>query len=186
MHPLLLVATAIALSADACAVAAARGLCAREASWRQAALMGGAFGLFQALMPILGWAAGSAAHQWIQRFDHWLAFGLLLLIGLKMLWEAVQRHEDCPAPGWPRLPALTLLAIATSIDALAVGISFAALEIAPWWPAAVIGGITFVASTASAHFARALGSRFGRAAECVGGLVLCAIGTTILVQHLRA
>ncbi len=183
----------IGVSADAFAVSLARGLKIRRLHLYQALLIGGAFGLFQALMPILGWLLGSAFGGLIQSFDHWVAFGLLALVGGKMLWEAIASHEEAD-PGEPvpdgkdgiGLRELLVLAVATSIDALAVGISLALLEVNIWLTAAVIGVITFVLSTAAVFIGHRVGVRFQRPAEIIGGVILIGIGVSILVEHLTA
>lgn len=183
----------IGVSADAFAVSLARGLKIRQLHVYQALLIAGAFGLFQAIMPILGWLLGSAFGWLIQTFDHWVAFGLLALVGGKMLWEAVFSHEEAdegePVPDGKDgigLRELLVLAVATSIDALAVGISLALLEVNIWLTAAVIGVITFVLSFAAVFIGHRVGVRFQRPAEIIGGVILIGIGVSILVEHLTA
>lgn len=183
----------IGVSADAFAVSLARGLKIRQLHLYQALLIGGAFGLFQAVMPVLGWLLGSAFGSLIQSFDHWVAFALLALVGGKMLWEAVFSHEQVEA-GEPvpdgkdgiGLHELGVLAVATSIDALAVGISLALLEVNIWLTAAVIGVITFLLSVAAVFIGHRVGVRFQRPAEIIGGVILIGIGVSILVEHLTA
>lgn len=183
MNGLLLVGTAIGLSMDACAVAISRGMGAQRASWRHAAAMGAVFGLFQGVMPCIGYAAGIVALPYIEAFDHWVAFVLLAAIGGKMLWEA--RPGQAPAAhGWPTFAGLIGLGIATSIDALAAGVTLAALQVPILVAAALIGGVTFVLATLCAHFGRHLGAFAGRAADAFGGLLLIALGTWILISHL--
>ena len=183
----------IGVSADAFAVSLARGLKIRQLHLSQALLIGGAFGLFQAVMPILGWLLGTAFGGLIQAFDHWVAFGLLALVGGKMLWEAVFSHEEAPdgepvpdAKDGIGLHELLVLAVATSIDALAVGISLALLEVNIWLTATVIGVITFVLSTAAVFIGHRVGVRYQRPAEIIGGAILIGIGISILVEHLSA
>jgi putative Mn2+ efflux pump MntP len=183
----------IGVSADAFAVSLARGLKIRQLHLSQALLIGGVFGLFQAVMPILGWLLGTAFGGLIQAFDHWVAFGLLALVGGKMLWEAVFSHEEAPdgepvpdAKDGIGLHELLVLAVATSIDALAVGISLALLEVNIWLTATVIGVITFVLSTAAVFIGHRVGVRYQRPAEIIGGVILIGIGISILVEHLSA
>ena len=183
MPILFLVGTAVGLSMDACAVAISRGLGAQHASWRRAATMGAVFGLFQGVMPCIGFALGVGARDAIAAFDHWVAFILLAAIGGKMLWEARLATTAQPA-GWPSLGALLLLGLATSVDALAAGFSLATLEVPLLLSAGLIGGITFVLSTLCAHFGRHLGAGAGRAADVFGGLLLIGLGVWILVGHL--
>ena len=183
----------IGVSADAFAVSLARGLKIRQLHLSQARLIGGAFGVFQALMPIVGWLLGTAISGLIQAFDHWVAFGLLALVGAKMLWEAIFAHEE--AEDGDAVPSgkdgiglheLLVLAVATSIDALAVGLSLALLDVNIWLTAAVIGVITFLLSTAAVFIGHRVGVRFQRPAEIIGGVILIGIGISILVEHLSA
>jgi putative Mn2+ efflux pump MntP len=186
MPPLLLLSTAVALSLDAFAVAISRGMCARRPSWGSAIAMGVVFGVFQALMPCLGWLLGVGAQGWVEAYDHWVAFVLLAAIGGKMLWEAATTRASDAGGGWPTPLGLIGLGIATSLDAFAAGVGFATLNIAPLAPALVIGAITCVAAVIGAHFGRMLGTRVGRGAEAFGGVVLIAIGGWILVDHVRS
>lgn len=183
----------IGVSADAFAVSLARGLKIRQLHISQALIIGGTFGLFQAVMPVIGWLLGTAFSGLIQAFDHWVAFGLLALVGLKMLWEAIYSHEEA-ADGEP-VPEgkdgispheLLVLAVATSIDALAVGLSLALLDVNIWMTAAVIGVITFVLSTAAVFIGHRVGVRYQRPAEIIGGVILIGIGVSILIEHLSA
>jgi len=179
-----LLATAVGLSMDACAVSASRALSAKTSSWRNAVAMGVIFGLFQGFMPCLGWLVGAVAQQWIAAYDHWIVFVVLSGVGGKMIWEAL--HGDGAAvSGWPSPGQLLMLGVVTSIDALAVGVGLAAMGLSPMVPALVIGGVTAVLASGAAFFGRFLGERFGVRAEMGGGLLLIGIGSGILVQHLR-
>lgn len=179
---------AVALAMDAFAVALATGVCLGRARAGQVLRMAGAFGLFQALMPVAGWLLGFSLRERIEAFDHWLAFALLAFVGGKMIWEGLNHEPDDPGcepvdrtRGW----ALLVLAVATSIDALAVGLSFAVLGQGILMPALVIGVVCFAIT--------ALGVRLGcmarrvaavsRYAELLGGGVLLAIGLRILAEH---
>lgn len=161
---------------------------------RTAFVFAGAFGLAQAVMPLLGWLLGSAFAEAIAPFDHWISFGLLVLVGGKMIWEAL-RPEPAPDAAHPahvhdieafRVREVVLLAIATSIDALAVGVSFAFLDVNVWLAVTAIGVVTFVLSFVAVFVGFRLGTRFRRPAEIAGGLVLIGIGIQILVEHLTA
>lgn len=180
-----LVALAVALAMDAFAVAVATGVSLRRVSGRQTFRLAYHFGLFQALMPILGWAAGRTFARAIEAVDHWAAFGLLAFVGGHMLWEALrcegQRAKSDPTRGL----SLIVLSLATSLDALAVGLSLSLLRISIWWPALVIGLVCTVITALGLHLGRlaATAARLGRWAEALGGLVLLAIGFRILVQH---
>ena len=151
---------AIGLSMDAFAVSVCKGLCMKRLNLRQATVVALFFGGFQALMPLVGWALGTQFEQFITPVDHWIAFVLLALIGGKMLWDAF--HEDdeelsCPADGKLDLRELVMLAVATSIDALAVGITFAFLRVDILTSVGLIGVTTFALSIVGV----AVGHRFG-------------------------
>ena len=145
------------------------------------------FGLFQFLMPVLGWLGGSTVARWTASFDHWVAFGLLAFVGAKMVREAAadgaeERLRGDPTRGW----SLVALSVATSIDALAVGFSFALLSVDVWYPSAIIGVVAAGMTLLGMRVGGRLGRRFGRVMEVAGGLVLLAIGARILWQHLHS
>lgn len=178
----------IGLSMDAFAVAVCKGLAMRRINWKQAVIIGLYFGAFQALMPTVGWLLGTQFRRYIERVDHWIAFGLLAFIGVKMIVEAVREQSDPAAPETYDAPIdhkeMFILAIATSIDALAVGISFAAIG-APIFPSAeIIGCITFGISIGGVVIGNLFGSRFEKRAEIIGGIILILIGFKILFEHL--
>ena len=176
---------AIGLAMDATAVAAARGLAAPQAPWSDALRLALLFGAFQAGMPLLGWMAGARIGPWIAAWDHWIAFALLAGIGGKMLWEAFRGDEEAsPEGGSFRLRALLLLAVATSIDALAVGVTLPLLRAPLPLTIATIGVTTALLSLAGVYAGRRFGARLGRHLDAFGGLVLIGIGARILVQHL--
>ena len=172
---------AVGLSMDAFAVSICKGLGMKEVNPKVAVVLALFFGGFQALMPLIGWALGSQFLGIIGPIDHWVAFVLLAVIGGKMLWEAF-REDAGEGDGKPAdridLGEFFILAIATSIDALAVGISFAALSVA------LIGVITFAFSIAGVFVGNFFGSRYEKPASIVGGVVLILIGTKILLEHL--
>lgn len=181
-----MIAVAVALAMDAFAVSVATGVSLRDVSARQTFRMSWHFGLFQALMPVCGWTAGLTVQGLIASFDHWVAFGLLFLIGAKMIYEALRNSDDElkesePTRGW----SLVLLSVATSIDALAVGLSLAMLRVSVWLPAIVIGCMAAVFSAVGIHIGGYLGRRvsLSRYANLLGGLVLLAIGIKILIEH---
>ncbi len=142
------------------------------------------FGLFQALMPILGWLGGSVLLSVMAAVDHWIAFGLLTFLGLRMIWEA--RHPEDrsqnydPTRGW----SLVSLSVATSIDAFAVGLSLGLIGVSIWLPALIIGLVTLVLTYVGTRVGRKAGRYLGQWAERVGGIVLIGIGVRILLQHL--
>ena len=174
---------AVGLAMDAFAVSICSGLVIERLRLRDAVRIAFSFGAFQALMPVFGWLAGLAVSDVIQKFDHWAAFGLLALIGSKMIYEANRGgHKPCRSD--PRkLVVLLALSVATSIDALAVGVTFAFLDVSIAVSAAVIGVVTFLLSLAGVYIGRRTGHRFERKAETAGGLILIAIGAKILIKH---
>ncbi len=177
----------VGLSMDAFAVSICKGLGMSRLNMRQAAVISLFFGGFQALMPLIGWALGSQLTDFITPIDHWIAFGLLAFVGGKMLWDAF--HEDDEAEGVQTdekldLKELLMLAIATSIDALAVGITFAFLQVAIVPSITIIGLTTFVISFAGVAVGHFFGARFEKPATIVGGVVLILIGAKILLEHL--
>lgn len=178
---------AVSLALDAFAVSVSSGISIPGFGPRQAVKMGLWFGTFQFLMPLLGWLLGSSVSQYIEAVDHWVAFGLLAVIGGKMAWESLRRGcgEEDEAP--PDLSArrLCVLAIATSIDALAVGVTFAFLRVDNILSAVCfIGCTTFVLSAVGVKVGSAFGTRFQSRAELFGGVVLIAMGVKILLEHL--
>ncbi len=182
--PMLLIA--VGVSADAFAVALGKGLHLRRLNLGNAFVIAFAFGLFQGLMPLIGYFLGTRFADDIASFDHWIAFGLLAAVGGKMLWEAFHEHEDTEQDtDRVDLKELLVLAVATSIDALAVGITFAFLPDVPiGWAVALIGLTTFVISFLGVVVGHRVGMRFGRPAEIAGGLILILIGLNILAEHL--
>jgi putative Mn2+ efflux pump MntP len=177
------VALAFGLAMDATAVSAARGLAAQRA--REAVLLPLLFGGFQAGMAALGWLAGRWAGPYIAAWDHWVAFALLSLIGGKMLLEAWRHRDDddhVPAPG--TLLLYLGLALATSIDAAAAGLTLPLIPAAPWIALVLIGTITAACSTCGYVAGRLIGQRVGRKLEILGGLVLIGIGVQLLVRSL--
>lgn len=182
-----LLLTAVGLSMDAFAVAICKGLGMQKMRYGQAVWIALYFGVFQAVMPLLGWLLGSSFSQYIQAFDHWIAFALLLFIGGKMIVDALREDEpsaDTPLDDRLNHRELLMLAIATSIDALAVGIAFACLQVNIWQSISLIGAVTFVLSLGGVWIGHRFGSRFEKKAALAGGIVLVGIAIKILVQHL--
>ncbi|WP_303053153.1 manganese efflux pump MntP family protein [uncultured Ruminococcus sp.] len=179
--------TAIALSMDAFAVSVCKGLGMRRMRYDQALVISLYFGVFQALMPLIGWLLGTSFSRYIQAFDHWIAFVLLAFLGGKMLWDVFHEKEDGEQESAERRldhRELFMLAIATSIDALAVGIAFACLDVNIWSSVSIIGVTTLVISFAGVWIGNRFGNRFQKKAEIAGGLVLILIGVKILAEHL--
>jgi manganese efflux pump family protein len=179
-----LLAIAVALAMDAFAVAVVVGLTVRPLTRRHAFRLSFHFGLFQALMPILGWTAGMAVQERMARVDHWVAFGLLVFVGGRMVLGALQAEEDRASDGDPtRGWRLVMLATATSIDALAVGLSLAMLGWPIAAPAVVIGLVAAVLTLTGMRLGQYVGASWGRRVELVGGLILIAIGVRIVAEH---
>lgn len=178
---------ALALAVDAFAVALAAGVSLCRVNGRQLFRLAFHFGFFQAGMNVLGWLGGLTVRSLIESFDHWLAFGLLAFVGLKMIWEAIREAKEDGEEGADptRGRMLITLSVATSIDSLAVGLSFAVLEISVWLPALIIGLVASALTALGLRLGCLLGaaSRLGSRAEIAGGLVLIAIGLKILHEH---
>jgi len=186
MSPLEIVALAVALAMDAFAVAVAAGVVLRRIDRRQTFRLAFHFGLFQALMPVLGWAAGLTIQSLIEAVDHWLAFGLLAFIGIRMLIGAVRGDGDAFDGREPtRGMTMVMLSVATSIDALAVGLSLALVRVSVWVPALAIGVITGAITAGGIHLGAFVGRRLRLAqyAGAVGGIVLIGIGVRVLHEH---
>ena len=176
----------IGLSMDAFAVAVCRGLAMPRLNWRHGAVIALFFGGFQALMPLIGWILGSQFSGYIQSVDHWVAFVLLGFIGGNMIREALGAEEEdpCEECGALDLKQLFLMAVATSIDALAVGVTFAFLNV-PIIPAvSLIGCTTFVLSLIGVVVGNYFGARYKKRAEMTGGIILILLGIKILLEHL--
>ncbi len=174
---------AIGLSMDAFSVSICKGLTTKKFSWRMALVCGLWFGLFQALMPIIGYFLGAQFQEMIEVYDHWIAFGLLFLIGANMIREAVWGKEE-KQDGSLGFKTMFLLAIATSIDALAVGVSFACIRVKLWSSVLIIGTITFLFSVLGVKIGNVFGSKYEKSAEITGGIILILIGLKILLDHL--
>lgn len=176
----------VGVSADAFAVALGKGLQMRHQVLRGALILGFAFGLAQALMPLIGWAFGSTFADFIAPVDHWIVFGLLAIVGGKMIWEAFTDDDDDESSerGVLKVREVVILTIATSIDALAVGVSLALLDVNIWLAAGVLGLTTFVFSFLATLIGHRVGLAFQRPAEVIGGLVLIGIGVRVLIEHL--
>ena len=175
----------IGLSMDAFSVSICKGLTTKKFSWKMALTCGLWFGFFQALMPLVGYFLGEQFEQYITAVDHWIAFGLLFLIGANMIREALSKKgSDEPDNGSLGFKTMLLLAIATSIDALAVGISFACIQVKIWSSVLIIGVTTFLFSIIGVKIGNVFGSRFEKGAGILGGIILILIGLKILLEHL--
>lgn len=184
MTPGAIAVLSLSMSTDAFAAAVGRGASHRP-DWRSAIKAGAVFGVIEAITPLIGWALGLFAAGFVEEVDHWIAFGLLAVVGGKMIWEAAKPAGDEEATPTRSGPwALIATAVGTSIDAAAVGVGLAFLGANIWVIALSIGLTTFVLTTIGMLIGRSIGARFGKMAELVGGLALIALGTTILLEHL--
>ena len=172
----------VGLSMDAFAVSICKGLGMRKVNKKQALVIGLFFGGFQALMPFVGWLLGSQFEKYITSIDHWIAFVLLVVIGLNMIKES--REEDSDANDSFDVKTMLLLAVATSIDALAVGVSFAFLQVNIVAAVCFIGCITFAFGVAGVKIGNVFGTRYKSRAELAGGCILILMGVKILIEHL--
>ncbi len=181
---------ALGLAMDAFAVSVCKGLAMKRVRVRDAAVVGLWFGTFQALMPAIGYFLGSRFASYIEAYDHWVAFALLLLIGINMIKESFEKDEDgeCNCRAADISPkAMIMPAIATSIDALAVGIAFAIVKgdgLGIGYSVAIIGVITMIVSMLGVKIGGIFGSRFQHLAERAGGIILILIGVKIVLEHL--
>lgn len=174
---------AFGLAMDAFAVSISSGITAKNLKVNHVLRIAALFGMFQAVMPVVGWLAGLTMAGIISGVDHWIAFGLLCFIGLKMIYGAIRLESGTRHVDPLSIRVLLLLSIATSIDALAVGLSFAFLGIAIAAPIIIIGAVTFSMSFVGASAGSKLGHLFENKIEIVGGLILIGIGLKILIEH---
>lgn len=188
MNLLTTILLALGMSVDAFAAALARGAGSLHYTWRQTVKTALIFGIVETITPLIGWLAGSMTQKFIAEYDHWLAFGLLLALGLKMIWGALHDGDETAAAYGNRTDAtltLTVItAIATSIDSMVVGVGLAFLDANIWLTALAIGTSTTIMAAVGLRLGRLLGQKIGSRAEMAGGVVLIGIGTFILLEHL--
>ncbi len=177
---------AVGLAMDAFAVALGVGTGGRSVGPRATFRLSFHFGLFQFLMPVIGWFLGVGVSSLIASFDHWIAFGLLGFVGARMVWSGFDADGESYRGDPTRKWSLVVLSVATSIDALAVGLSFAMLHVRIWYPSVVIGIVAAALTFVGMRVGSRLGVAFGKRMEIVGGLVLIAIGIRVLAAHLAA
>ncbi len=176
---------AVGLSMDAFAVSVCKGLSVKRAGLKESAICGTWFGGFQALMPLIGFFLGSLFAEAIKAFDHWIAFGLLIIIGINMLKEAFSQECDCENNGDMSVKTMFVMAVATSIDALAVGISLAmAGEVNIFVAVLLIGVTTFLLSGVGVKIGNLFGNRFEKKAQIAGGVILIFLGIKIVLEHM--
>jgi putative Mn2+ efflux pump MntP len=174
---------AVGLAMDAFAVSVVSGLTIRRLTVPHAFRIAAFFGLFQAVMPIVGWTAGFGVRRWIAAYDHWIAFALLAVVGIKMIYEAVTMDTGERTGDPHSWSALLALSVATSIDALAVGLSLTLIGVRILLPAAIIGAVTFWLSLGGVYLGRKVGHFFEKGIEMAGGLILIGIGVAIVIRH---
>jgi len=175
---------AIGLAMDCFAVSIACGIAMKPFRYGPAIRIAFLFGLFQAVMPLLGWLAGSTFQHLIETFDHWIAFGILVLLGGRMIWENFFVHPDEKSLNPFKLRVVLALALATSIDALAIGVSFAFMRIDLWLSILLIGAASVLFSSLGLFIGHRYGHRFNIPAELFGGIVLIGIGVKIVLEHI--
>jgi putative Mn2+ efflux pump MntP len=173
---------AVGLSMDACAVSVCKGLSVQKAEPKHMITAGLYFGGFQALMPLIGYFLGIGFADFVSSVDHWIAFILLGIIGGNMIKESCSKEEECCVPDFS-VKTMFAMAVATSIDALAIGVSFAFLKINIWEAVLLIGFTTALFSGAGVLIGNVFGSRYKSKAEFVGGFILFAMGLKILLEH---
>jgi putative Mn2+ efflux pump MntP len=184
-----LIFLALAMSTDAFAAAIGKGATMHKPRFFQALRIGILFGVIEAITPVIGWAIGSLASKWVSAWDHWIAFTLLLILGGNMIRVGLKTDVGEKTEASPQnqsMLMLALTAVATSIDAMAVGVGLAFVKVSIFEAALMIGLATTMMVTIGVMLGRLLGSLIGRRAEIVGGLVLIGVGTTILFEHLAA
>lgn len=176
---------AFGLAMDAFAVSISSGVSMTLLKIKHAFRIALFFGIFQALMPILGWLAGMGAKEFISGIDHWVAFGLLFAVGIKMIYESFKIKKAQDVSEMMGIKLLLILSVATSIDALAVGLSLSLLKVAIIMPSIIIGIVTFCLSFIGVIIGKKIGHFFESRIEIAGGLILIAIGIKILIEHMN-
>lgn len=176
---------AIGLSMDSFAVSVTSGVILQPFRVSSALKIASFLAVFQGAMPLIGWCIGRQFQKYIQDYDHWVAFGVLLVLGINMIREGRSKDEESPCCFNPaKTKTLLGLSVATSIDALAIGVSFAFLNMSMFAPTIIITGVTFICSMIALYLGRCCGKRLKHGAEMLGGIILILIGTKILIEHL--
>jgi putative Mn2+ efflux pump MntP len=185
MNIITILLIAVGLSFDTFAVSVSSGLTIRHIRFLQAVKIAFTLAVFQSLMPLIGWFLGNQVSGYIANYDHWVAFGLLSVLGLKMAYESLKKDKENSNFNPLNLLVLLGMAVATSIDALVIGVSFALVEINIYWSILVIGVVTFLVSMVGMLFGKKVGGKLGKQMEIIGGLILIGIGIKILLEHLQ-
>ncbi len=184
MHLFDIVVISIGLAMDASAVSMAAAACGYAQNPRAVFRLSFHFGLFQFMMPVVGWFLGTGFVSYVRAVDHWIAFGLLAFVGGRMVREGLSHTEECLHRDPSRGLTMVMLSIATSIDALAIGLGLAVMDVNIWYPSALIGIITCAMSVAAISIGKRVGSAFGSKMEVVGGIILIGLGLKILIPAL--
>lgn len=175
---------ALGLSVDSFAASVCSGLAIKKIRFLQAVKIAFLLALFQGGMPVIGWFIGWEINELIKDFDHWIAFILLAGLGSKMIYESLSNNEEDSSFNPLKLTVLIGISVATSIDALVIGFSMALIDVIIWWPAVIIGVVTFIASMLGMLLGKKIGSQTSKRFEVLGGIVLILIGLRILIEHL--
>jgi len=183
MELLSIITIAVGLAMDTFAVSIVTGAAYKQLHIRHTLRMAGFFGGFQAFMPVVGYLAGLTVKQYVSNYDHWIAFGILAAVGLKMIYESFKIKEERKTPNPANLAVVLALAVATSIDALAVGITISLITHAIALAVIIFGAVTFGLSFAGVYIGKKFGHFFEGGIEIIGGLVLIALGLKIVIQH---
>jgi putative Mn2+ efflux pump MntP len=188
MNPISILLLGFAMSTDAFAAAIGKGAAMSKPRLSQALRAGLIFGVIEAITPVLGWLLGKGAARYIEAWDHWIAFGLLLVLGLHMIWNGLKPDSDEPVDEASKhgIVGLAITGLSTSIDALAVGVGLAFVDTPIAVVAVVIGLCTFSMVTLGIMLGRVLGEMVGKRAEVIGGIILIGVGAVILYEHLSA
>lgn len=181
-----IIAIALGLSFDTFAVSLSYGVVRNGVLFRQATVVAIVLALFQGGLTVAGYFLGSFISEFLKATDHWIALALLGFLGVKMIIEGLKKHKDEEARDLNKTLVLITIALGTSIDAFAVGISFALLNVAIWQAGFIIGTVTFFASMTAIRIGKSAGERLGNKVEIIGGLILIAIGIKIVIEHLMA
>ena len=186
MDLLTIILIAIGLSFDTFAVSISSGLILKKIDFFSATKIAVTLAVFQAAMPVIGWLAGSGIKNYAENFDHWIAFGILALLGAKMIYESFNTDPEDRSFNPLDIKVMIGMAIATSIDALIVGFSFALLNYRIFISVGIIGFVTYVVAMLGMLFGKKIGTKMGRRMEVLGGVMLILIGLKILIEHLSA
>lgn len=186
MELLTIILIAIGLSFDTFAVSVSSGLILKKIDFFNATKIAIILAVFQAAMPLIGWLAGSGIKNYAESFDHWIAFGILGLLGVKMIYESFKNDPEDRSFNPLAIRVMVGMAIATSIDALIVGFSFALLNYKILISVGIIGAVTYIVAMLGMLFGKKIGARMGRRMEMLGGVMLILIGLKILIEHLSA